>query len=169
MVQHSLTKGVLNQPRLRAVAIFHSVLPISLPLPLWDSEHVIWSQQATSSRDTNTHTHTFIYSCAPSHSLLFSHANTHSTNNSPIHPSFSSLPLPVTFQVLHFLDNSYFTQNLSLFANKLTIFASESFCESDNAMCVRHYDKKHNKNDRDFQKLNFSSCAKVSVYLCHAH
>lgn len=38
-----------------AAAIYHSVLPISLPLPLWDSEHVIWSQQATS--QTHTHTH----------------------------------------------------------------------------------------------------------------
>lgn len=39
---------------LPAVAIYHSALPISLPLPLWDSEHVIWSQQATSQAKTYT-------------------------------------------------------------------------------------------------------------------
>lgn len=37
---------------LPAVAIYHSALPVSLPLPLWDSEHVIWSQQATSQAKT---------------------------------------------------------------------------------------------------------------------
>lgn len=55
MVQHSRTAEVLIQRHgSPAVAIYHSALPIPLPLLLRDSEHVIWSQQATSQAKTYT-------------------------------------------------------------------------------------------------------------------
>lgn len=57
VVKHSLNGGSAQPAAwLPAVAIYHSVLPISLPLPLWDSEHVIWSQQATSQAESHKHT-----------------------------------------------------------------------------------------------------------------
>lgn len=46
---HSVSGGVLSQLHSPPTAvIYHSDLPSSLPLLLRDSEHVIWSQQATS-------------------------------------------------------------------------------------------------------------------------
>lgn len=61
MVRHSISGEEVNKPcSLPAGAIYHSVLPISLPLLLWDSERVIWSQHAT------IRTHKYKHACRTS-------------------------------------------------------------------------------------------------------